>query len=373
MADIKVRADLESTRYRRGIAQMKEATSRLGQRVQKVGQLFHGTFAGNLLLNTKTAFIAAVGLMARRAIMFGSKMKDLADQTGLSVGQLEKLDQLAQRSGYTLDQVVRVIDRMRSSQAQAVQGSETLREAFETLNISIDALGALSPQQLFERVGQALVASNFGLKEHAAALAIVGERGVKMREVFRGVADGIDNLDSKLINFSDRQAVALDELANGFVRLGKGIVGAFGVAAAEINAAISRWSGWLGMGDFVAEKTQKREDRRLEEQRMAALQALEDARQRRKKEAEERAKEEEEERQKKLAEERKLAEQLNDIRKRHTAQFETSAIRRMGGFAGDVVSPELQELRRQLNIQYQISEHLRKIEQNTRDGEGLGI
>jgi uncharacterized protein YkuJ len=373
MADIKVRADLESTRYRRGIAQMKEATSGLGRRVQQVGQLFHGTFAGNLLLNTKTAFIAAIGLMARRAIMFGSKMKDLSDQTGLTVTQLERLDQLAQRSGYTLEQVVRVIDRMKSAQAQATQGNEKLQRAFETLGISINLLGALSPQQIFERIGQALVASNFGLKEQAAALDIVGERGAKLKEIYRGVAGGIDNLDKKLIEFTDRQAVAMDALTNGFVRLGKGAVSALGMIASGWQEIFALAGEGLGFGNFITDADERRQAQRREEDRQASLKALDDMRERRRKDAEEKAAAEAEERKKRLAEERKIAEQLNDIRKRNAAQFETSSIRRMGGFAGDVVSPELQELRRQLNIQYQISEHLRKIEENTREGEGLGL
>lgn len=161
---------------------------------------------------------AFTGLIAGGAMLkFLGDLKSYSDAivrareaTGLTVGQLEGLNFVANQAGLEVDKVTKSIVKLNNAQQEAKDGSDAHTKAFERLGISMGDVVTLSPDQLFSRVAKAVTEASDRQSAMNAVSELFGEKvGPKMMEVLKGSASGLDSLASA----AERAGAAVGEAA----------------------------------------------------------------------------------------------------------------------------------------------------------------
>jgi hypothetical protein len=118
---------------------------------------------------------AAIGYASSVAGSVDS-MNDLAERTGMGVESLQALQMAAKLSG--IDDATGALQKLTVAIGKAAESGETA--AFEKLGLNFAQLQAMSPEDQFKAVQQAIAALPTPAERAAAAVAIFGKAGVEM-------------------------------------------------------------------------------------------------------------------------------------------------------------------------------------------------
>jgi hypothetical protein len=182
------------------------------------------------------AGIAGLASLAKSAINAGSAITDMAVATNTGIEEIQALNYAAQEAGASQEQMANLLVRVQKSAADAKRGLSTAKEAFKLLNISVDEFIDMSPEQMLEQVGKALVDAGDDTRAYGAALDLLGTRNApKLMEVMKRLgSEGFDSISSKA-----KQAgqVMTDELARDMDRTADALE-EFGTRVTNISALI---------------------------------------------------------------------------------------------------------------------------------------
>jgi hypothetical protein len=103
-------------------------------------------------------------------------MNDLAQRTGMGVESLQALQMAAKLSG--VDDATAAVQKLTVAIGNAAESGKT--EAFTKLGLDFQALQAMSPEEQFRAVQQAIAALPTPAERAAAAVAIFGKSGVEL-------------------------------------------------------------------------------------------------------------------------------------------------------------------------------------------------
>ena len=111
----------------------------------------------------------------------GDRMDELATKTGVNVVSLQRLAYAASFSGIETEQLADAVTKLNKNQAAAVGGNATMVQWFQRAGISVQELRTLKPEQVLERVSDAIAALPAESPKRAAlALALLGKSGANM-------------------------------------------------------------------------------------------------------------------------------------------------------------------------------------------------
>jgi hypothetical protein len=132
--------------------------------------------------------IAAAGAafigLARSAIGLGSKLSDLAVQTGTNVESLQALNAIARDAGVPLDSLSKALIKTRTAASEAAAGKKEMSDAFRALNIDVGRFMAMPQERKLEVIGRSYANASDKAAAYNAVSTIFGERvGPKMIEV----------------------------------------------------------------------------------------------------------------------------------------------------------------------------------------------
>lgn len=161
---------LDAAGYEQGSKEAAEAGKRLEKRLQSAMENIskYGTLAaGAIAAGLSAAFTTAVNRM--------DAFDELSERIGVSVDQLQRLAYAGQMTGVTQEDLASALQRVTVNAGKALQGNKELVQAFAALRINVAELQGLTPEQLFQRLAEAVASSNDSSERSAVLSEILGK------------------------------------------------------------------------------------------------------------------------------------------------------------------------------------------------------
>lgn len=146
----------------------------LGVAAMKSGAVLSGALAAGLVVGSK------------RIITMGANLDHLRSQTGLSISSLIKLGQAYKDNGKDASSVGKDIGKMQRAIFEAAKAPGSTIDYFKDIGLSASALVAMSPEQQFFAIGNAIKGLKNPTEQAALAMQIFGRSGGQLLTVFKG-------------------------------------------------------------------------------------------------------------------------------------------------------------------------------------------
>jgi len=149
------------------------------------------------------------GAAIRDVIEYGDKIQDLSDRYSVNAESLQRLGNVAEKEGSSLDSVAKAFNRLTINTSAALGGNKDAIKHFEALGISLEDLGSMKPEAVFQKIGAgAMTADDF--------VKILGKSALDLRPTLEGLAKGTihfgDAIDALHIKKLSEASDALKEL-----------------------------------------------------------------------------------------------------------------------------------------------------------------
>ena len=178
-----------------------------------------------LASNIKGQLVGALGAafsidMVRRVVEYGGKIQDLSVQTKLSVEELQKLDYAASQAGSSLDELVGAAAKFGKVRAGILGGGNDREGAIlERMGIGRAQLESQSVMQTMRQVADFISKTDLGNDEGAIFQALFGRGAEGLIPVFQqGLGQMGDELERIGGIMDSRVVAALDQIGDGFDR-----------------------------------------------------------------------------------------------------------------------------------------------------------
>ena len=202
------------------------------------------------------AFGAAAAAVAQGLLSLEDRVErlgNIADKLGVSFGFIQTLEESARRSGTSIEAVSAAFGRLQRSVLGVDEESKAAQRSLAELGVTAEELQTLSPEQQYQRIGEALAAIEDPARRTATATALFGRAGAELIPFFNNLPGTVEDFDrlGRALTAIDRRRLdefgaALDGLqvaSQGlgqslllpFVGFGEGITNAL----AEITAGIT--------------------------------------------------------------------------------------------------------------------------------------
>lgn len=169
-----------------GVNEAVKALDKVGQSAKQTARdvstlktIEIGKLIGSGILTAAQAFTDA----ARAALSYATSvanavdhMNDLSERTGIGVEALQSLQMAAKLSG--VDDITGAVQKLAVAIGQAAESGNT--DAFTRLGLDFEKLQAMSPEEQFKAVQQAIAALPSEAERAAAAVSIFGRAGVEL-------------------------------------------------------------------------------------------------------------------------------------------------------------------------------------------------
>lgn len=189
------RMSLNDRNFQAGMKRVESAAIKTGRRISSN---FKGAVGGAVV----GAFsVGAVKRAVTDAVNFGSKLTDLAAQTGLSIKELQAFERAAVQTGTSLDNVAARFSNLARRGSDAFGGrSERWLASFKRLGMTADDFANKKPAEKFLQIADAIKNSenNLGLLQDATR--IFGLQGAEMTRAFIKDFSGIARESLKTSN-----------------------------------------------------------------------------------------------------------------------------------------------------------------------------
>lgn len=192
-----------------GMAKASKLLQSFGEKLTGIG-----TGAAAVGAAITAPFVAATKIFSDT----GDQLDKMAKRTGFSVESLSALAYGAEMSGASLEDVGTGIKYMQKNLTDAARGGAAANAAFARLGVSVDALMAMSPEEQFAAVGQALSEIKDPAEKTELAMTLLGRSGTQLLPLA-----------------ADMKALAVEAKKMGVVMSTQD-----SQAAAELNDAIGR-------------------------------------------------------------------------------------------------------------------------------------
>jgi len=194
---------LNAAPYKAGVKDAKNATTGLEATVVKLGNAMKVAFT-----------VTAITAFGKKMIEFGTKASQAAENIGITTGEMLALQRVAIANSLTIDDMTRILSKLRYAQVEVARGSVELARKFDLVGVSVDELLAADPIELMIRFAEATKDS-----EYAAGLLaeVLGEKlGPRAVTALQGVEDAIKNANDTAGAGADSLRSLGDDIALGF-------------------------------------------------------------------------------------------------------------------------------------------------------------
>lgn len=143
-AELKARATLDNKQWLAASGQMENSVNKMATgALSDLTGMLGGAFAAGAIVNFGKALMHEA-----------SQLERFSKTVGISAGMLNKLGDIAEKTGADSEGFQQKIVKMLEAQEKAAAGDDKLREAFERLGVSIEQLTDSTPEQLLEAIAQ---------------------------------------------------------------------------------------------------------------------------------------------------------------------------------------------------------------------------
>jgi len=174
------------------------------------------------LRNVGTAIAAAFSVgaiadMARNIADTASQIQDAADRIGISAEATQRLAFAAEQGGSSIEAVGRAIKTMADTLQKPSTGA---KDAMVALGLSIEELRAMSPDQAFTTIADAIAKVPDPLKQSALATDLLGKSGV---ELLPAIKAGFTEIGNAAPVMSNATVKAADDMGDAWAETQKRI------------------------------------------------------------------------------------------------------------------------------------------------------
>lgn len=199
---------------------------------------------------------AAVGAALGAARLGGAaldaadKVHKLSKQLDVSTEALSQYKHVAELTGTSFPAITKGFSKMQKNLADAADGLSTASRAFEDLNLDVDKLRALAPEQAFEAIGEAIYRIEDPARKTQVALNIFGKSGGELIQTFSEGAGAVrkmrEEADRLGMTISQDQANKAAAYQDAMTRL----KGAFSAVWMEIATNLAPYL--TAVGEFLS-------------------------------------------------------------------------------------------------------------------------
>jgi len=132
--------------------------------------------------------------MVKKYVEVGDMIDKMSKRTGFAAETLSELAYAAEISGADITALEKGVKKMSKSIVDASYGLETYLRVFRGLGLEIEDLMALSPEEQFMKIGNAIADMENDTLRTAAAVDVFGRAGTMLIPLFQEGAEGIKNL-----------------------------------------------------------------------------------------------------------------------------------------------------------------------------------
>jgi len=226
----------------------------------ELGRLFVGGVQaiGNAIRDVATRITSLVASVNTSL----DSLNDFSARTGIGVEALQGYSLAAKLAGVDTEQFGAAVQKLAVSIGKATPG-DALDKALNGINLSLADLRALSPEQQFSEIGEAISQLPTAADRAAAAVAIFGQQGAALAPLFREGAASIEELQARAerlgIIVSEQQVGNVADMNDAFDLVRATIDGIIGQVIGNLAPAVTavtdqflrfveEWSGAQGEG-----------------------------------------------------------------------------------------------------------------------------
>lgn len=189
-------------------------------------------------------------------------LNDLSARTGIGVESLQGYSLAAKLAGVDTEQFGAAVQKLAVNIGKATPG-DALDKSLRGINLSLAELRALSPEQQFSEIGNAISQLPTAADRAAAAVQIFGKQGAALAPLFREGAASIEELQARAerlgIIISEQQVGNVADMNDAFDLVRATIDGIIGQVIGNLAPAVTdvtnqflrfveEWSGAQGEG-----------------------------------------------------------------------------------------------------------------------------
>lgn len=201
---IEVKVSVDGGEFKTGLLRIKQ--SAMDFKSDLIAQ-FTGFSVANLFM---TGIAAAIDFLGKLAEEIG-RIKDKAEQFGVSMHEWQVILNGARNNGGGDENVIAFFDSMAKARQEAINGNEKYQKSFRDLGISIEDLKSKNNDELFYAIADGVKAANGSQKAYYDTM-VIGRGGAK--ELFNALSKGGDVLREEgesLGVYSDSMIKIIDE------------------------------------------------------------------------------------------------------------------------------------------------------------------
>jgi hypothetical protein len=175
-----------------------------------------------------TALAAAGGATISYLVRTADQVERLtfaADKLGASFDFVQVLDEAARRSGSSIDNLGVAFNKLLVKISEARGGNDKAAAAFERLGIQAKSLQALTPEDTFKMVAEALVTIEDPAERAAAAIAIFGKSGAELLPTLKAINESSKDIERFNAAITGADVGRVLEIDSAFERLGTSVTG----------------------------------------------------------------------------------------------------------------------------------------------------
>lgn len=241
---ITVPFSVDSTRFKRGLDNMRRDARNFGKKIDKNFQTFGGM--KGLTAGIAAASIAA-GALAMESLTMGKELKAGAETARLGVEELQAAIQAALDTGAERDNVIQAFKTLELTSQQAAEGSASHQEALKSLGIEYKAFSRLTMEQKIDAIAQAYVKANGSAKAFNAITVLMGEDATKLTEALKRIGtEGLATMTAEMKKankiLTEDQISALNQAS----AIWHNFFNEIKVQAAQATAALAKMAGITG-------------------------------------------------------------------------------------------------------------------------------
>jgi hypothetical protein len=135
--------------------------------------------------------IAGVIGAAREIVDYGDKINDLSDRYNVNAETLQRIGNVAEKEGSSLEGFARGLNKLLISASGASAGNVELVKAFDDLGITVEDLRKLSPEEIMLKIGK-------GSMSASSLVKVLGKNALELRPTLKGIADGTKQMGDAL-------------------------------------------------------------------------------------------------------------------------------------------------------------------------------
>lgn len=197
----------------------------------------------------------------------GDAADKMAQRTGMTAESITQLASAAEMSGLSIEDIESSFRKYQKTLAAAASGNKEATQTLLDLGLSVEQLEAMSPDEQFEALADAVSKVEGPTNRANAAMAVFGKSGTVLLPMLEGGAEGLRELKQQAIDLGiamDSQAIeaavelddAVDALKGSAVGLGRSLGSALAPMLTELakvsTACIATFSKFIREhGDVV--------------------------------------------------------------------------------------------------------------------------